>query len=81
MTERLPLGKTLFIGGDHPSYENQYVKKQTWEFDGMEWSWAYPAIADRAGASAAFDPVRGKLVVFGGYANSVWTLPEGTWIY
>lgn len=52
---------------------------ETWEFDGQGWQQLAPAQAPPArwGAAMAFDPVRQRIVLFGGRANS--TPMDDTW--
>jgi hypothetical protein len=74
-----PVGNRMIVfGGDDGTYRND-----TWELsfgDGPAWRQLLPTgpMSSRRGHSAIFDPVRGQVVVFGGFdgtrLNDVWTL-------
>ncbi|HLG92667.1 MAG TPA: hypothetical protein VKY15_06770, partial [Acidimicrobiales bacterium] len=56
----------------------------TWTYDGTTWAQQFPATSPpvRDGASMAYDPAIGKVVLFGGenpsFLGDTWTY-DGTW--
>jgi hypothetical protein len=60
---------------------------ETWEYDGQAWTQATPTTSPPATASAAtaFDPVRQRVVIFGGStpattSNETWEYDGATWV-
>jgi M6 family metalloprotease-like protein len=73
----------LFGGQDGVSYLN---RNQTWIWDGSNWHQAHPAASPpaRFGHAMAYDPVRRKVVLFGGYgdygeSNDTWLWDGMNW--
>lgn len=57
---------------------------QTWEFDGTTWTQVFPATTPGGlgNYGACYDSVRGRVVIYGGTANSFFPIAEsGTWEY
>ncbi|MGI6394398.1 MAG: Kelch repeat-containing protein [bacterium] len=79
-------GKVVLFGGASNSHRQQ----DTWEWDGASNVWVNrtPGVtvpSKRRNHSMVYDPVRGKTVLFGGWANTVlndtweWDGVKGTW--
>lgn len=74
--------KTVLVGGTDNQYNPSILFRDTWEWDGADWTQkATGGITPRRGASAAFDPVHGRTVVFGGdvYVNYQFAISQETW--
>ena len=70
----------LFGGHNHPT--DVYLD-DVWEYDGVTWTQRTPVTtvpAGREGAACAWDAVRRKLVVHGGYSWTTGVLDD-TWFY
>jgi cysteine-rich repeat protein len=92
LATRLPAGKPWM--GTYDSARNVLVAfgggvagvtpGETWEYDGMNWS-QRPATGPvaRVGAAIAYDPVRSRVVLFGGlgtgWMNDTWEYDGVTW--
>ena len=73
-------GKVVLFGGSDSS---NHVLADTWEWDGSTWTNATPATgspAPRAHHALAYDPARGKVVLFGGSDSSNHALAD-TWAW
>lgn len=59
-----------------------YLLDQTWEWTGLRWVQRFPATSPsgRAAQSMAYDPVRARIVLFGGRVSST-AQTNDTWIY
>jgi hypothetical protein len=80
------LGKIVLYGGynndtSDPDSITPGVYADTWTYDGTTWTQQSPAVSPPAlsGASMAFDPRTGNLVLFGG--ERAGGLPTETWTY
>ena len=76
----------LFGSGDHAGLNFPSWKNDTWSWDGTTWTKMQPAISPpaRVGASLAFDPALGKLILFGGRTtqkllNDTWSWSGTNW--
>lgn len=58
---------TVLFGGSSPRDDTFY--NETWEYDGRTWVRRFPLNppSPRNGARMAYDPIRGKMLMFGGY--------------
>ena len=80
MAHETSTGKTYLFGGysaggDHLS--------DTWEWNGTTWTVKFETPNQRTGAGHAYDPVRQKLVVFGGTpgdGTDTWTYDGTRWL-
>jgi hypothetical protein len=75
-------GVVVMYGGVNTSFFGGPSVDQTWEFDGTTWTQVFPTTTPgglgRYGAS--YDVVRGRVVIYGGVANSFFPIAEsGTW--
>lgn len=72
----------LFGGRGGTGFNPPYLN-QTWEFDGTTWAQIATANAPSARQwfGMAFDPVRGKVVLYGGQATSLPGDSDETWEY
>jgi galactose oxidase-like protein len=85
------IGKVVLFGGGTGSFGD--VLAQTWTYDGVTWTLTAPATSPpaRTGATMAFDPAIGRLVLFGGNngngdlicqpsaLDDTWTYDGSTW--
>src|ERR671936_2372221 len=77
-----PTDKVVLFGGG-PKVHDEGWKNDTWTYNGTSWSLgpvAPPGLTPRAGATMAYHPVIGKLVLFGGTGTS-WPPLNETWLY
>ncbi len=74
------IGKVVLFGGVGEGGEFGLLG-DTWTYDGTEWTQQSPATHPpvRNGASMAYDPAIGKIVLFGG--EGVTSLLDDTWTY
>lgn len=82
-------GHWLLFGGARQGATGILGVNDTWTFDGRSWSQRRVRVAPppRSGASAAYDPTRHRVVVFGGIAggygmaslNDTWTWDGTAW--
>ena len=72
-------GKVVLFGGSYYNGINHFYRDDTWEWDGTTWTLRTPVTKPwtRFGHSMAYDSVRGKVVLFGGYGGSY--LLNDTW--
>jgi len=79
-------GKALLYGGESSGVYHGY--QETWEWDGATWSGPTAAAAPprRIQAAMTYDPVRAKMLLFGGddisvFYDDAWTFtPGGGWV-
>jgi hypothetical protein len=82
MAEFPPSGELVLFGGA-PRQQGQPWRNDTWLFDGDAWRAGPPApggLVPRGGASMAYLPTIGKLVLFGG-ASALRTGLADTWLF
>jgi hypothetical protein len=80
------IGKVVLFGGSGGAEESETLS-DTWTYDGTTWTKQSPAgpnPSSRAGASMAYDPAIGKVVLFGGFGEhgfleDTWTYDGTTW--
>lgn len=78
-------GRIVMFGGRGSSGAS--LKNDTWEWDGSSWTRALPAVSPtpRAGHAMAFDPVSGRVLLFGGVqlggpiVGDMWSWDGNTW--
>ncbi|MCB0117128.1 MAG: hypothetical protein KDD84_23670, partial [Caldilineaceae bacterium] len=78
----------VLFGGSSPDDGTFY--NDTWEYDGEHWVQKFPQNppSPRNGARMAYDPIRGTMVLFGGYRwlggmifySETWEYAGGEWI-
>ncbi len=73
-------GKTVLFGGTAFINGSSAQLNDTWEWDGTDWTQAFPATTPvlRDEAAMAYDSVRGVTVLFGGYSPTGYRLSD-TW--
>jgi hypothetical protein len=83
-------GKVIMFGGDRYSGAGAGLRTDTWTWDGSGWTEAHPADSPwaRTNAAAASDVAAGRVILYGGSANTqyfalaytdVWTWANGSW--
>ncbi|MBI5544312.1 MAG: hypothetical protein HY901_10510 [Deltaproteobacteria bacterium] len=74
------LQRTLLFGGACSDYP-PFWPTDLWAWDGETWSELSASAPPpaRMRHSMAFDPVRSRLVLFGGYSSASWALLDDTW--
>ncbi len=78
----------LFGGDDDPAITTATMFDDTWEYDGTSWTEVSPSPAPtpRTFASMGYDPVRQRVVLFGGTdsalsaKNDTWEYDGSTWV-
>jgi hypothetical protein len=75
------IGRMVLFGGTAGDINNSHFVGDTWTYDGTTWSQQSPGTSPlaRAGASMAYDPALGEMVLFGGGNDE--TFFGDTWIY
>jgi hypothetical protein len=76
-------GVTVFFGGEIGNADEQAFFNDTQEYDGTQWrqiSVVGPKPSPRSLHAMAYDPVRKKVVLYGGYGGFDESL-TGTWLY
>jgi len=77
-------GVTLLFGGSTSG--DGSVVNDTWEWDGTTWTELHPVVSPtpRIYSAMAFDPVRQRMVLFGGgyptFLNDTWEWDGTTWV-
>jgi cysteine-rich repeat protein len=78
-------GQLIFFGGFIEA--SPYYANDTWQWDGTNWTKLTPAHAPpaRGRAAIAYDPLRGNLVMFGGFGaagvlDDTWVWDGADWI-
>ena len=68
-------------------FGNCCFDNQTWAWDGVNWTELHPATSPspRYSVELAYDPTRGRLVLFGGYGDAgrsddTWSWDGQTWV-
>ncbi len=78
-------GVTVFFGGEIGIYPEEAFFNDTQEYDGKQWRQINTAVKPpaRSGHAMAYDPVRKKMVMFGGrsYVSGSRVLFSDTWVY
>lgn len=75
----------VMFGGSKTAVGGQRLTDETWLWDGVRWTMMDPAAAPsaRANATAAYDPTRRRLVLFGGESSTrlgdTWEWDGVTW--
>ncbi len=69
--------RVVMHGGQ--GFETSAYYGDTWEFDGVSWSWVGTPLHPRAGHSMAFDEVRGRTVMFGGINGATYRTDTLEW--
>jgi hypothetical protein len=66
------LGRTVLFGGSGSTPSGLF--SDTWEWDGNAWLQGSTSVRpyERTGHAMAFDPVRGRTLLFGGYDSETW---------
>jgi hypothetical protein len=83
-------GKVVMFGGDRYSGAGAGPRSDTWTWDGSVWTQAHPAESPwaRSGGIAASDAATGRVILYGGSANTqyfsiayadVWAWANGSW--
>ncbi|MBK8096167.1 MAG: hypothetical protein IPK26_03620 [Planctomycetes bacterium] len=74
-------GRMLLFGGDVLRDRQRQVFDETWALSGGVWTQLSPVHAPtpRAGATMVFDPIRGRLVLFGGLGLSAELADTWEW--
>lgn len=78
-------GVTVFFGGEIGKTGDEHYFNDTWEYDGTN-QWRYinvpdPKPSERSYHSMAYDPVRKKVVLYGGWHNGGEYGFDDTWEY
>jgi hypothetical protein len=75
--------RLVLFGGYRASAEGRVRLGDTWEWDGTRWEEKHPPAAPspRNGAAMTYDPVRGRVLVFGGSGRSAdtWEWDGTSW--
>lgn len=81
------IGAVVMFGGDHIEPFSLGPENDTWTWDGANWSQDWPSAAPspRAGAAMAYESASGRVVLFGGNAETnpdtffadTWELGQG----
>lgn len=83
-------GVTVFFGGEIGEDEEEAYFNDTQEYDGRQWRQIVTAVKPpaRSGHTMVYDPIRKKIVLFGGYWSSsegggfgTHVLYDDTWVY
>jgi hypothetical protein len=78
-------GAFIIFGGSWGCGEIPCVLGDTWTWDGAKWNQESPPASPsrRSGAAAAYNPIQGQVVLFGGwnfdYYNDTWTWDGANW--